>query len=905
MGRALTERETEVLRSYARRIDPSDAGAHNNLGVLYFRKGLIEEAIEQFHVATELDLKMTVAQRNLEFAYTETGYYDRRVAELRERLRRDPDDRDARWELGRTYTALGQFEAGIAEYSVMLGKHLDDVAAMMQVGLAEKQRGNLDAATDWFRRVVESELDSSIGHFYLGEVLYNRGQHAEALDALTRATKLNPDNAEAQHLIAFLLGDLGRHEEARMATKRAIALNPTFGRAQANLSLERYFGDRKSRPFKIPEQAKADDEGREAVAHFNLGQAFREQGYYTDAVREYRMALDQGEDRRSVLQAMAEVHVLNGDHVAALELYETLVGEEPEIPKLWNERGVVLHQLGRPDEAIASYRAALERRPDYSLALNNLAVTLAQEGKWDAAVSSFYEAITADSSVVTPRLNLGLLLSKSHRPEALQAYRRVLESDPKSAPAWNGLGLVMTELDRPQDARNAFARAVESDPNSAEAHYNLSFVLSTLGEYDAALRSVTRAQTLDPYYVPQKFRLAIDIQLDEAMLSVVPEISADIEAVRVGADFDVDTEALGALFTELTEGAGGSNGAEGGGDVAEATQRRDDDSFALSREYLGKGLLDLAAAEAKRALARGGDSTEANVLAGEIYAKRGLFGEAIERFREARRENPNRVDAFLGEFRAMLALQQGADAIDDAEALAVEHPEDVEVLVTLAQIRLANDSPAAALEVLNLARSRAPQRPDILRLEGDIAVGMGDFDTACRVYLEALQLDPKLIQVHFALGKVYEHREEWDVAENAYRSAVDVLPTYSEAVVALSNLYVRRRHARAAVDLLVDVLAVYPSDGGALSALGRALTEDERFEESLHVFQRLLAFDDANVEAHFFIGVGLARQREYARAVNAWARVLELDSSSDLAERARRHMRSAKDLQQILTTMAS
>ena len=30
-----SERDRDVLRSFARRIDPSDPGAHNNLGVLY------------------------------------------------------------------------------------------------------------------------------------------------------------------------------------------------------------------------------------------------------------------------------------------------------------------------------------------------------------------------------------------------------------------------------------------------------------------------------------------------------------------------------------------------------------------------------------------------------------------------------------------------------------------------------------------------------------------------------------------------------------------------------------------------------------------------------------------------------------------------------------------------------
>src|SRR3970040_839732 len=94
----LSERDLSVLRSFARRIDPSDAGAHNNLGVLYYHKGLVEDAIAEFTRALELDPKMQIAQRTLEIAYHDTGYYDRQVAQLRERLRQTPYDRDPRWE---------------------------------------------------------------------------------------------------------------------------------------------------------------------------------------------------------------------------------------------------------------------------------------------------------------------------------------------------------------------------------------------------------------------------------------------------------------------------------------------------------------------------------------------------------------------------------------------------------------------------------------------------------------------------------------------------------------------------------------------------------------------------------------------------------------------------------------
>jgi tetratricopeptide (TPR) repeat protein len=144
---ALSERDLTVLRSFARRIDPSDAGAHNNLGVLYYQKGLIEEAIAEFARAVELDSRMLVAQANLEIAYRDSGHYDRRVAELSEEARRRPGDREPRWELGRAYAMVGRYQEAIAEFEALLALQPNDVPALLQLGLAEKARGRLDAAS--------------------------------------------------------------------------------------------------------------------------------------------------------------------------------------------------------------------------------------------------------------------------------------------------------------------------------------------------------------------------------------------------------------------------------------------------------------------------------------------------------------------------------------------------------------------------------------------------------------------------------------------------------------------------------------------------------------------------------------------------------------------------------------
>jgi cellulose synthase operon protein C len=87
-----SERDLRVLRALAQRIDAADAGAHNNLGVLYFNKGMHDDAISAFQRAVAIDGRMELARRNLEIAFVATGYYERLIASLRESVRQNPDD---------------------------------------------------------------------------------------------------------------------------------------------------------------------------------------------------------------------------------------------------------------------------------------------------------------------------------------------------------------------------------------------------------------------------------------------------------------------------------------------------------------------------------------------------------------------------------------------------------------------------------------------------------------------------------------------------------------------------------------------------------------------------------------------------------------------------------------------
>jgi tetratricopeptide (TPR) repeat protein len=850
--------------------------------------------------ALELDQKMQVAQRNLEIAYFNTGYYDKRIPELRERLRQQPSDREARWELGRTYALLGQQPQAVEEFTALLQYHPNDVGALLQLAMAEKQAGDIGRAQEWLQRALALDKDSSILHFYLGEVLYNRGLNDEALTALKRAMELNPENHDAMYLMGFVLGDMGRHEEARDVTKRAIKLNPTLSRAQANLSLEQ------GRPQRYEEAVAAREErrGREMqvatdgrLARYNLGLAFRQKGYFVEALREYRLALEQGEEKDLVLQAMAEVHILRKDPKAALELYEQLLASQPNSPKLWNERGVTLHQDGRFEEAEASYRKAVAADPQYALAHNNLGIALYHRGDVEKALASLGTALDVQPSFVKARLNLALLLYKGKKlQKALEAYRQALTTEPEQPVAWNGIGLVLADLKKHEDAKNAFARAIQSRPTYAEAHYNLSFTLSSLGDFEGALRETKLALEIDPYYVAQKFELAIDLQHEDPDLSIQPDLGTEKRADEPIEEFSFDSKLLDTLFTELAPAPAPANG------KVEAAPYR------MASDYLTKGMHDRAAAEVRRAMARGADRAEGQALLGTVFAKQGLHGEALERYREARREAGDDKAprlALIGEAWSLVRLARGAEARPLAESLLAREPEDIEILMLAATTRSDAGDPAAALAALETARRVAPARADVQQKIGDIARSLGDFDGAIAAYRHALALDQDFAVVRYQLAQLLSSKGALKEAEQELVAALDAVPTYAEATLELAAL--RRQVGRAGegLPLLIDLLQRDPYHFDALIALGETLLSLGRKRDAVTAFTRVLRFDPAHVGALYHEGSLLVEQKRYREAIARWERVIAHAPASEYAKRAKREMRTAADLARIFGDRAT
>ena len=130
-----------------------------------------------------------------------------------------------------------------------------------------------------------------------------------------------------------------------------------------------------------------------AQAHYNLGNALRDQGNLDDAVACYRRALEL----------------------------------RPDYAQAHNNLGVALCDLGKPDEAVACCRRALELRPEDAQTHFNLGSALEWTGDLTGAEDCFRSALRRNPRFALGHYKLAELLGGKLPQQDLAAQRQLLD----------------------------------------------------------------------------------------------------------------------------------------------------------------------------------------------------------------------------------------------------------------------------------------------------------------------------------------------------------------------------------------------------------------------------------------------------------------------------------------------
>jgi len=190
------------------------------------------------------------------------------------------------------------------------------------------------------------------------------------------------------------------------------------------------------------------------------------------------------------------------NYVKANELYDLILKEYPDDVNALYNKGLVLYDLGKLEEAIVWYDKALGIDPKHVYALNNKGAALDKLGKLEEAITWFDKALEINPKHVSALSNKGVALDKlGKHEEAITWFDKALEIDPKHVYALNNKGVVLHKMGKHEEAIVWYDKALDIDPEHVDALYNKGLALGNLGKYEEAIVWYDKALDIDPKHV--------------------------------------------------------------------------------------------------------------------------------------------------------------------------------------------------------------------------------------------------------------------------------------------------------------------------------------------------------------------------------------------------------------------
>jgi predicted TPR repeat methyltransferase len=211
------------------------------------------------------------------------------------------------------------------------------------------------------------------------------------------------------------------------------------------------------------------------------GDALLKAGRYAEGEARARAVLER-QPRNSNAQYLLGLSALMQErHGDALAYFDGALRTDRVNPHLHFMAGLCHGGLGRVEEAIASYRRALQYQPEFVEARANLAYLLEHTGKLEEAAECYRRALVLAPNEWTALNRLGYCERMLGQPNsALQSLGRALAINPRSAPTLNEMALVLLQLDRKQEAIAKLREAVAVDPAFVAGWANLGKLLYVL-----------------------------------------------------------------------------------------------------------------------------------------------------------------------------------------------------------------------------------------------------------------------------------------------------------------------------------------------------------------------------------------------------------------------------------------
>lgn len=166
---------------------------------------------------------------------------------------------------------------------------------------------------------------------------------------------------------------------------------------------------------------------------------------------------------------------------------------------LHHYRAIVLSELGRNDEAMQDYDAAIQLGLSASNVFLNRGLAWGRAGSPERAIADFEEAIRRDAKNAQAYFNRGVLRDHAgQHSAAIQDFEKAIALDGEYAEAFNNRGVARQALGQNDLALADYEQALKLRPRYPNALTNRAYLLQERGDYAGAIADYAAALRMAP-----------------------------------------------------------------------------------------------------------------------------------------------------------------------------------------------------------------------------------------------------------------------------------------------------------------------------------------------------------------------------------------------------------------------
>jgi tetratricopeptide (TPR) repeat protein len=433
--------------------EPNDQEGLLLLGVLRGRQQRYSEAEVLFRRLLQLDAKSVASHRNLAAALFAQDKVDEAVEQYQIALNLDPRDPQLKVELARVQVGRGNFSAALAALDSMpraqpsQGATPVKVAALLGLNRhreAEEEirqvRNSPEAAMELAEVFLAANLPTDAlnslnaprrsrstqpARFYYleGKALRMKGELLPALHSFRQAHAQDPKSPSTLLALAEIYSDLGKHSDSFAMLQRARSIDPDALPILRNLVVE----------------AMRSGQNRIALS----------------AAKVLKVKSADLEDQYLV----GTILLQENEYEAARPIFEEYVGQHPGDATASLGLGMLYLNENRYAEARTTLERALQIKPSLTEAEYTLAQVAMKQDRGQEAIQHLERAVQQQPQHAAAWFDLGTLyLESGDLSQAENALRQCLAADPNRTKAEYNLGLVLNKAGKQQEAQEHMQR---------------------------------------------------------------------------------------------------------------------------------------------------------------------------------------------------------------------------------------------------------------------------------------------------------------------------------------------------------------------------------------------------------------------------------------------------------------